>query len=347
VFEATTYKIARDYDQNGNLSGYDGSRSAVGWQATTTVSDSLTLVYGLDTMQEKARYSNLPAGVADTRLSGAFVQALWAPSEVLDVSATARVDHNSTFGSFGTGRLALAYRPAEGWTVRAAAASGYRAPSIDERFGDYPDPKYPFVGNPDLVPETSQSFELGVERAFANGGNLSVTAFRLAVDSLVSNDACPAVDPANFDFSCQPGTISTLENLPGRSVRKGLEIGASLPLADRITLGASYTYTDAVGADGTRLKLVPRNDLTLTLDAQVTDVLAVGLSVKHASGRLDGFTSAALADYTVMGASMTYDLADNAQAVLRVENLLDENYQLTSGYATAGRSIYAGLRASF
>jgi vitamin B12 transporter len=331
VFDLTSYRVARDYDQGGALSSFDGSRLTFGWQATTTVSDALTLVYGLDTMQEKARYSNLPAGVADTRLSGAFVQALWAPSAALDVSATLRMDHNATFGSFGTGRLALAYRPADGWTLRAAAATGYRAPSIDERFGDYPG-AFPFVGNPDLVPETSKSYELGVERAFANGATVSVTAFRLGVDDLVT-----------YQF----GAPSTLINVPGESVRQGVEMGASLPVTDRITLGAAYTYTDAARPDGTRLGLVARNAVSLTLDAQVTDVLAMGLTVQHASGRLDDFAAAEMPDYTVLGASVTYDLTDKAQAVLRVENLLDEDYQLTSGYAAAGRSVYAGLRASF
>ena len=118
VFEMTGFRIDRNYDQEDgsdadtarDRSGFDGSRLTFGWQATTTVSAALQLVYGLDTMTEKASYTNLPAGVADTTIAGGFGQALWAVTPAIDVSATLRADDHSTSGSFNTGRLAIAWR---------------------------------------------------------------------------------------------------------------------------------------------------------------------------------------------------------------------------------------------
>jgi vitamin B12 transporter len=329
VFDLTSYAISRDYDDEAGDSAYDGSRLTLGWQATTTLSEAFTLVYGADTMQEKANYSHLPGGVADTTLSGAFVQGLWAANAQTDISATARVDHNSTFGSFPTGRVALAYRPDDATTLRAAIATGYRAPSIDERFGDYPE--FFFTGNADLTPEESLSYEVGAERAFGNGAVVSATLFRLEVDNLIASNA----------------TFSSLENVAGTSVRQGVELAATLPLGEMFDLGLAYTYTDARRQSGTRIGLVPYHDVTVTLDGQLSDRLKAGLVVKSVAGRLDDFAIAGMPDYTVVTAEASYAVTNQAEAYLRVENLFDADYQSSNGYATSDRALYVGLRAKF
>lgn len=343
VFDVTHYRIDRDVSDWRGLSSFSGQRTTFGWQATTELNQGLTLVYGADTMLEKATYTNLPAGQAETRISGAFGQALWAVNDQLDISATARVDHNSTFGNFNTGRLALSWRPDGATTVRAAIATGFRAPSIDERFGDYPDPSYPFIGNPALTPEESLSYELGVEREFGNGGVISATLFQLDVDNQIAYASCP-MTPA---FVCVPGTVSTLNNIPGTSVRKGVEIAANLPLGTRADLGLAYTYTDARRQTGARIGLVPRHELTLTLKGEVTDQLSAAVSVKHVVDRMDDFAFAAMPDFTVVNAEASYAVSDKAEAYLRIENLFDEDYETSAGYNTAGRSAFVGLRAKF
>lgn len=336
VFETTAFRIRRDYDQEDgpfdtdtvrDLSAFDGSRLTLGWQATTEVSPDLRLVYGIDTMTEKGRYTNLPSGTADTTIRGAFAQALWAVTPDLDVSATLRGDNHSSFGQFTTGRLALAWRPTQATTLRFAAATGFRAPSIDEMFGDYGS----FVGNPNLTPEESQSFELGIERTFAGGASISATAFRLDIENLIR---------AN-------GTSSSLENIMGQSVRQGVELAASLPLGERVNLGLAYTYTDARDPQGDRLALVAYNDLALSLTAEVGADLTAGVTVKHVTGRLDDFVTGPLPDYTVVGATVDYDLGAGRSAYLRVENLFGQEYQTSKGYAASGRALYVGLRASF
>lgn len=343
VFDLTQYRIGRDVNDWSGLSSFDGRRTTLGWQATTEFSEALSLVYGADTMLEQGTYSNLPAGSAETRISGAFAQALWAVNDRLDVSATARIDHNSTFGAFETGRVALAWRPDAMTTVRAAVATGYRAPSIDERFGNYPDPSYPFVGNPALTPEESLSYELGVEREFGNGATLSATLFRLDVDNQIAYTSCP-LTPA---WVCVPGTVSTLNNIPGTSKRQGVEIAANMPLGDSANLGLAYTYTDARRQTGARIGLVPKHELTLSLNGEVTDRFSAGASVKHVVDRLDDFGFAAMPDYTVVSAEASYKVSDSAEAYLRVENLFDETYQTSQGYSTSGRAAFVGLRAKF
>lgn len=328
----------RPSDENGS-SRFDGKRLALSYQGESEISSAFSLIYGADWTRETASYTNLPGGKANTEISGAFAQALWAPTDQIDVSATLRGDNNSIFGTFTTGRLAVAWRPSDGTTIRAALANGFRAPSLDERFGNYP--SQGFVGNPALKPEESRSYEFGVAQEFAGGATLSVTAFRLEVANLIASTK-------NFD---------TLENTSGVSTRQGVEIAASVPVAEATTLGLSYTYTDAMrpgstpGSAARRLTQVPRQDIAVTLDTDVSDRLSAGVELRHLADRLDNdantFSLVEMPDVTLLNASLGYDLTDSAEAYLRLENLTDADYELADGYGTPGRSIYVGLRAKF
>ncbi|MCX7644788.1 MAG: TonB-dependent receptor [Rhodobacteraceae bacterium] len=329
VFDLSLYDTRRRFDEEGDVSVFDGQRLALSWQATTGLSEALTLVWGGDWTEERARYDNLPAGEERARIAGAFAQALWAPSAALDVSASLRVDATSNFGAFASGRLAVAWRPDETLTLRGAVARGFRPPSIDERFGDYPG-FFPFVGNPDLTPEESLSYELGVEKAFAGGARVSATLFALEIDNLIT-----------YVF----GAPSTLENLPGTSTRAGLELEAELPLGEALTADLAYTYTDARRPSGARLDLVPWHEVELGLTAGLAPRLEGRISARHVAGVVE--FGAPHPAYTVVGLGLDYALTDAVDLSLRVENLFDEEYQEVRGYGTSDRAFYVGLSGSF
>jgi vitamin B12 transporter len=260
------------------------------------------------------------------------------------VGVTARLDEHSEFGQFGTGRLTFAFRPDPTLTLRGALASGYRAPSIDELYGDYATSE--FVGNPDLDPETSVSAEVGVDKSFASGASVSATLFAIDIEDEVVFAPCP------FDFvtfTCVAGTISTLENQRGLSHRRGLELSAQAPVGEAVTLFGTYTYIDAENADGTQALRVPRHTLLVGAEAVFGDWTVIG-TAQHVADFLDideTFAPAPMEDYTVANLTVTYALTDAAEAYLRVENLFDEDYQTLRGYGQSDRAVFAGLRARF
>jgi vitamin B12 transporter len=280
-------------------------------------------------MEEGAQYNRLPGGARDTRTIGGYAQVLWSPTADFDASATLRMDDHSEFGSFTTGRLAASWRVGADTTLRAALGTGFRAPSIDELYGDYGF----FIGNPALTPEESISYELGIDQEFASGASISATLFRLETDNLVTYDDAPAPD--------------TLVNLPGTSTRQGIELGVELPLSDVYTLTGAYTYTDARRPNGAPLTRVPLNQLSLALDGDFGNGWTGSLGLTHASGAEDGFPQGDMGGYTVYRAQIGYDLGNDRQLYLRVENLTDKIYQVSDGYGTPRRSIHAGIRASF
>lgn len=324
---ASRYKVTRDFFSPAQAR-YTGTRDTLSYQATAEVSDQFTLILGADTTRETGV---TPSNIINaTRTSGVYGQALWAPTTALDVSLTARIDRDSDFGNFPSGRLAVAWQAADGVTLRGAVARGYLSPTIFQRFGE---PLFGIGPNPGLTPERSRSAELGVDVELAGGAILSATAFYIAVDNAI-----------DYVFGAPP----TYQNLPGTSPRKGLELAAQLPLGEAVVLGATYTYTDARQPNGTRAARVPRHDLGVTLDAVLNDRLTGTLALHHVADRPnDGFPAQPMPDYTVVNAGLRYALTPGIDLSLRVENLFNAQYQQVLGYGTAERSVYIGLASRF
>lgn len=60
---------------------------------------------------------------------GLFGQADLAPAHWLSISGSGRLDHHSRYGAFFSPRISVLLRPADEWTVRASAGTGYFAPT--------------------------------------------------------------------------------------------------------------------------------------------------------------------------------------------------------------------------
>jgi len=312
-------------------SSFEGERVTAAYVATTEALANQRLSFGIDWREETARYVNLGAGSASTRTTGGFIENIWSPQENFDVSASLRVDDSSSFGQETTGRIAFSWRASTDTTLRGAVATGYRPPSIDELFGNYPG-AFPFVGNPDLKPEQSLSYEIGLQQNFGNGGSLSATLFRLEVDNFIQ---------------FQSGSpVSTVRNTPGETVFKGLELAVSYPLGSRAALTGAYTLTDAENANGDRVARIPKHDLNLALTTEITDRLHAGLSLRHIADRPDD-SGQVMDDYTVVNANFRYEITDSLEATFRIENLFDEQYQQVAGYGTSDRAFYVGLSSRF
>lgn len=284
--------------------------------------DRTVLSFGAEYSEEEALFSN---GRESYDVFSIFGEAQYAVNADLDISAALRVDDHSEFGTEPTGRVALAWRPQEGTIVRASLSTGFRAPSLNELFGpfNFGNP------NPDLDPEKSRSFEVGVEQSFLGGIMAEATLFYTEIDNLIQYP------------------VDGYEQVDGKSRTQGVELAVNAPLSDRIQVFGNYTYTDTKDANGDPFLRVAENEILLGLSAFVTDRITADVALNFVGDRLDGFPAAGVKDYTVIDASVSYALNDQSAVYLRIENLTDEEYQTAAGFGTSDRAFYVGLRASF
>ena len=322
---ASLYTIDRTSTSSGFSSEFSSRRIALDHLSTAMLRSDLQLSLGLSYRDEEAEASSLPGGSEGTTTAGGFVEAIWSPSDRLDLTGTIRYDEHSEFGGFTTGRLAFSWRPADGTVLRGAVGTGYRPPSIGELFDDFGF----FVGNPDLEPETSTSIEIGIDQVWSNGAVLSATVFQSRIDELITYT---------------PGTggaPDTLTNISGESRIRGIEIGGRAPIGAMFTGYGALTWLDAEDASGAPLPLTPERDIVLGLEAAVTERLDADLWVQAVSGMPE------VDDYQTLNASVSYAVNDRMDLYLRAFNLTDEQYETTPGYGTADRAFYVGFDARF
>lgn len=319
-FSAQVFETDRTDTYEGSDTDYLGQRRGLGYEGQTELG-AATLTFGADYMREEFEVlSAWGDSEGDYATFGIWAQADWHLSDKLELVTALRHDDHSEFGGKTTGRISLAYLPNPDLTLRASVGTGFRAPSPYELYSTG-------SGNPVLEPETSVSYELGVEQRFG-GGYLGAALFRTEITDLI-----------DYNY---PNYVQ----IDGTSWTQGVELTGGMNLSEALSLAAAYTWTDSEDAQtGDRLSRVPLHDLSLSLDADVTDAFRAGLTVQHVSGLED--TDEPLDDYTVANMNLRYALTDQAELYLRVENLFDEDYQVVKGYGTSDRAAYFGVRASF
>ncbi|WP_434288742.1 TonB-dependent receptor plug domain-containing protein [Celeribacter sp. SCSIO 80788] len=337
LFEADRTYIADSYDYTSYpyafvedaKSDFTSRRTELSYLGSADLSAITTLTFGADYVEEEYTNTSDTSAAAKGNDHNASVKAelLFEPTAGLNLSAALRYDDHSDFGDHISGRLAAAWEFAPEWTARAVLGTGFRAPSLYERYSPY--------GDPDLKEETSQSVELGLERRFGEQGFVKGTLFYTEIE-----------DRIGFDYSSTAcsSSFGCYNQVDGTTVSKGVELSAGYALSDTVSLYGNYTYTDAK-TEGDRDVRIPRHDLVLGANAELSARFAGSLEVQHVADVID--SSVKLDDYTLVNASLSYDLTDKTQLYLRVENLTDEDYETISGYNTPGRSAYLGLKASF
>ncbi len=191
-------------DPTGLTTNFAGERKRLSYLGTADLSGGYTLNFGLDTTEESFN-SGGETGTEDTL--SAQAELLFQPMRNLDLSAALRYDDNSAFGGNTTGRLAAAWHAKEDLTFRAVLGTGFRAPSLYERFSIY--------GDADLSPEQSRSFELGVEKRYGEIASVKATLFYTEIDDLIQFDG--ASTACSSGFGCY-------NQVPGTTKSRGLEL---------------------------------------------------------------------------------------------------------------------------
>jgi vitamin B12 transporter len=329
-------RIERDIFAGFNSGWFEGERVKGEYRGVLRFSESLSLLAGADWEQTGARTNNT-VGQNTADVSGAYAQLILEPITGLVFTAGGRIDDHSAFGSFDTHRLTGAYLiPGTETKIRGSRGTGFRAPSLDELYGAYPSLGLPNYGNPNLLPEESKSWDVGIEQGFLGGRfKLGATYFSIDTENLITFVS----DPVTFECGA-----FCLVNAPGTTRREGVELTAAAKISSGITITAGYTYTDTERADGTRLVRVPRHALAVGLDLKPNDRVEANVIVRYVADTLDGFPVEPLDDYWLVNAKIAYEVSPGVKAYVRAENLLDEKYQTVLGFGTPGLSVYGGIQ---
>ena len=337
---------------DSSIESHDGGRLKVDWQHDLFVTREHVLTLGFETERETID-SSLEStssfgiftkeGHASQRSSAAYVHEQFTFGDRLFGALSARLEHHDEFGSELTYRTAVAYvHPDSGTRVHGSIGTGFKAPSLDDLFGVslFSSPFFTFlsVGNPDLEPERSRGWELGVAQPlFGERVRVGVTYFQNRIRNLIQ---------ATEDFT-------TLRNV-GQAKTDGFESSLSVRLQDRLFLRVEHVYLSAEDRDsGEDLLRRPAHTLLGTLEVRPGQRSTVSLGLRYVGQRKDIDADSpfgeriSLGGYTVVNLAGTLELSRRWTLFARIENLFDRTYDDPHGFQSSGFAGFVGARTEY
>ena len=280
-------------------------------------------------------------------INGYALEYVGKPFTGFTWTMSGRLDDYSDFDDASTWQLAASYRLSPAMRLRGSVGTGSKAPTFTERYGFFADL---FIGNPDLKPESSQSWEIGLETRWADNRYQIQLAY-------FDQDLQDEIDGFVFD----PETfLFTAQNKDSDSSRKGIQAIFDARLGKSFSLGASYTYTDATEKDAmsqtVREVRRPKHMASVSANYYFADERGnLNLNLNYSGSQQDVFFSPVtftldrvdIDAYTVLDLAASWKLTQSLELTGRVSNLLDEEYEEVLGFVRPGRAVYAGLRGYF
>lgn len=308
--------------------GFDGYAERIELRGNYSASDSVTLRFGGE--YEWTNFDSTFDQFSTQEARAAYTQAEY-DNGPLSIAAGVRVDDYSAFGSQISLGGNASFDLSDDLRLRASVGEGYKAPTLYQQFGG-------FVGNPDLVPESATSYDIGLDYGTPDTGLIyaGVTLFTRDTDDQIELDGSFVY--FNID----------------RARAQGAEVELGLRPTETLQLRAVYTYletenrTAGSANQGNDLGRRPAHSLTVSADWETPLAgLTLGGDIRMVGDSFDTNANVTRLDgYEVVAVRASLPVTDRVELFGRVENLFDAEYQTAARYNTPGRGVFVGVRAA-
>jgi len=306
---------------------------------------------------ENADPNNLSGLHARRNNQAGFLDARWQSLSRLTLSAGARAEANTNFGTRVVPRAGAVYalRRSQGlWGDTRAKVSygqGIEEPTIFESFDS--DPCNP--GNPSLRPQRSRTVNAGIDQYFSDDRfRISTTFFANEFRDLIDQEVGPP-NPI-----CFGGHEMLFFNIDAARAR-GLNWSGEAHLNHWLVLKGNYSYDDtrvlktvvtapAVEQPGNHLLRRPVNSGNLWLNAtfhRVNFNLAGYFTGARTDSDFDGLGFTRNPGYARFDFATSYNFGRGISFTGRVTNFLDKHYQEAIGFPALGRDFRLGMNYRF
>ena len=244
-----------------------------------------------------------------------FSQDLFGGALILNTGL--RMANSDRFGTQWIPQGGFVIHPAEGWTVKASWAEGYRNPSFREMY-------LYRSANPELDPERMMNYEVTVGKTFSRYFSMDVTGYYSKGDNLIQ-------------------TVDMKNENAGRFINKGIEVSASSCPIDKLNLRASYSY---LHTSLDNLTAAPRNQYFWGLGWQVLPKLKMDAELKGIGG-LYVSNQTEHQKYVLLNMKITYMAFRALELFVTLNNITNIGYMINRGYTMPGFNGMGGLKVHF
>ncbi len=307
-------------------------------RVTAKINNMATAIFGAE-YRDDVRGSDSLNPEYDTNNKAGFGQIDLMFFQRLNVVAGVRWDEHSEFGSEWSPRIAASLDINQYLRLKGSYGHGFRAPipyelyvtSYKRRGKDV------YQANSELQPETSNSFEVGVQSNLdvARGLDMELTYFYIDIDDMI--------EPV-LKSSSKKGSTYKYENISeGQS--SGVEFLGRIRLPQGFSFGAGASYMKTENKD-TGHQLADQPEFKGNLNGEwhlASWGLRARLSYTWYAGIEDG-SGNSLEDYSLLDAWVGKDLVHDLQVYAGMKNILDED---PADYSIQPSFVYVGLKWTY
>ena len=230
----------RNYDSYFNKGGMDETDWGIEGQQNFVLSDTNTLVGGLEYRDAKAHNEVSYKGKRGYNNKAVFLQDQWKFAPTWQLNTGVRYDDHSRSGNRTTGSAAINKKFSKDSNAYFSWNQVFRTPTIDDlyyrnigsyEFGGYTY-EYGYIGKDDLKPETGNVYTLGYNFKVDKKTDASVTAFYSNLHNALN---------WRYDYP-----YYYAENI-NREKKRGLSLTVTHKLNKLWDVDASYTYMRVTG----------------------------------------------------------------------------------------------------
>ncbi|MFV7789864.1 TonB-dependent receptor domain-containing protein [Aliarcobacter lanthieri] len=289
---------------------------------------------------------------------GVFAEDNWNIIDPLTLTFGARYDKHEDFGDHVSPRAYATYAINDNWTVKGGVATGYKAPKASDLqegitgFGGQG--TSPWIGNPDLKPEKSISYEAAVYYEHENKHNFNLTIFQNdfkdKIDSSTNLKGSAGQEWA--DLNATYGTLTQKQNV-GKATIKGIEASGKFYFLENLSIKANWTWLDSEiksddkSTNGRPLRESPKHMYSATLDYQ--PIAKLNTYIQY-SGEIDRFNTRYLSggeykdlyykNFSTWNLGASYKFTKDFTLIGRVNNLFDKDYLEYDFHERVGTTNY-------
>ncbi|MEP8551599.1 catecholate siderophore receptor CirA [Enterobacter mori] len=293
-----------------------------------------------------------------------FLEDEWRIFEPLALTTGIRMDDHETYGDHWSPRAYLVYNATDTVTVKGGWATAFKAPSLLQLSPDWITGSCrgacEIVGNPDLKPETSESFELGLyysgEEGWLEGVQASITTFQNDVDDRISISRTANVNQAQsypnyVGLNADGEPIFRYYNVNKARIR-GVETELKFPIAEDWKVTLNYTYNDGrdISNGGNKpLSELPFHTANGTVDWKATQDWSFYVQGNY-KGEKRALTSGepTPGGYVIWNTGAAWQATKAVKLRAGVQNLLDKDLSRDDySYTEDGRRYFVGVDYTF
>lgn len=275
-----------------------------------------------DTLSQiKNNVSELRDDDVSRDVSELYLQDDWMIGDAWEILTGVRYQIDTDFGDHIAPKISVKYRQLDDQghehIFRGSVGSAYRVPNLKERYFvfDHSNLGYKVIGNPNLKPETSTSYQLGYSGQLTDNLTLNANAFYNDIEGLIQEDQ------ATFE-----GNIAVYEykNIDSAKTYGG-DITVDWRLNPDATLKAGYTYTKTKNnTRGGELTNRPEHRAQLAFDYQLTPKLQLIEQLNYESRQLISTASQSYSpSWWTLDSKLNYQLNPNLDIYAAINNVFD------------------------